>query len=167
MTAQPPPGPRAGANRTRSRQRPGGGVGSGHYPWDVDLTYPKEAEEFRSVIVEWLRENLPEGWGEEGFSMTRDERLAWSDEWAKRLHAGGWICASWPEEYGGKGLSLLEQVVLQEEFARVEAPLRAAFFGDTLVGPTLLQWGTEEQKQEFIPGILSGTISWCQGFSEP
>ncbi len=134
---------------------------------DVDLTYPKEAEEFRAVIAEWLAENLPEGWGTEGFSMTRDERLAWSDQWAKRLHAGGWICASWPEEYGGKGLSLLEQVVLQEEFARVEAPLRADFFGDTLVGPTLLQWGSEEQKQEFIPRILSGTIAWCQGFSEP
>ncbi|HLN15468.1 MAG TPA: acyl-CoA dehydrogenase family protein, partial [Acidimicrobiales bacterium] len=133
----------------------------------MDLTYPKEAEEFRAVIAEWLAENLPEGWGTEGFSMTRDERLAWSDQWAKRLHAGGWICASWPEEYGGKGLSLLEQVVLQEEFARVEAPLRADFFGDTLVGPTLLQWGSEEQKQEFIPRILSGTIAWCQGFSEP
>ncbi len=70
-------------------------------------------------------------------------------------------------EYGGKGLSLMESVVLNEEFARAEAPLRADFFGDTLVGPTILQWGTEEQKQPFIPGILDGTISWCQGFSEP
>ena len=80
---------------------------------------------------------------------------------------GGWICASWPNEYGGKGLSLIEQVVLNEEFARAEAPLRADFFGDTLVGPTILQWGTEEQKRQFIPRHLDGTISWCQGFSEP
>ena len=80
---------------------------------------------------------------------------------------GGWICASWPTEYGGKGLSLLQQVVLNEEFARVGAPLRADFFGDTLVGPTILQWGTEQQKQQFIPGILKGEIAWCQGFSEP
>jgi alkylation response protein AidB-like acyl-CoA dehydrogenase len=61
----------------------------------------------------------------------------------------------------------MESVVLNEEFARAEAPLRADFFGDTLVGPTILQWATEEQKQQFIPGILNGTISWCQGFSEP
>ena len=64
-------------------------------------------------------------------------------------------------------MSLLEQVVLNEEFARLRAPLRADFFGDTLVGPTILQWGTEEQKQQFIPSILNGTIAWCQGFSEP
>jgi alkylation response protein AidB-like acyl-CoA dehydrogenase len=61
----------------------------------------------------------------------------------------------------------MESVVLNEEFARAEAPLRADFFGDTLVGPTILQWGSEEQKQQFIPGILNGSISWCQGFSEP
>ena len=58
-------------------------------------------------------------------------------------------------------------MVLNEEFARAGAPLRADFFGDTLVGPTILQWGTEEQKREFIPGILGGTIAWCQGFTEP
>jgi alkylation response protein AidB-like acyl-CoA dehydrogenase len=133
----------------------------------VDLTYPAEAESFRTVIRGWLEDNLPEGWGEPGFSMTKSERRAFSDEWSKKLHDGGWICASWPTEYGGKGLSLLEQVVLNEEFARAQAPLRADFFGDTLVGPTILQWGTEEQKREFIPRILNGTIAWCQGFSEP
>ena len=58
-------------------------------------------------------------------------------------------------------------MVLNEEFARAQAPLRADFFGDTLVGPTILQWGTEEQKRQFIPRILDGTIAWCQGFSEP
>ena len=57
--------------------------------------------------------------------------------------------------------------MLAEEFARVKAPMRADFFGDTLVGPTLLQWGTEEQKKEFLPRILNGSIRWCQGFSEP
>jgi hypothetical protein len=69
--------------------------------------------------------------------------------------------------YGGKGLTLLQQVVLNEEFARAGAPLRGDFFGDTLVGPTILQWGSEEQKKQFIPSILKGEISWCQGFSEP
>jgi len=133
----------------------------------MDLTYPPEAEEFRGVIRAWLTENLPEGWGTPEFSMTPAERAAFNEQWTATLFAGGWICASWPTEYGGKGLTLLQQVVLNEEFARAGAPLRADFFGDTLVGPTLLQWGTEEQKKQFIPRILSGTISWCQGFSEP
>jgi alkylation response protein AidB-like acyl-CoA dehydrogenase len=133
----------------------------------MDLAYPPEAEEFRGVIRDWLSENLPDGWGQPGFSMNPEERTAFNQEWTAKLFAGGWICASWPAEYGGKGLSLLQQVVLNEEFARAGAPLRADFFGDTLVGPTLLQWGTEEQKQRFIPGILKGEIAWCQGFSEP
>ena len=62
---------------------------------------------------------------------------------------------------------MMENVVLNEEFARAKAPMRADFFGDTLVGPTILQWGTEEQKQQFLPQILKGEIAWCQGFSEP
>ncbi|MGP0029689.1 MAG: acyl-CoA dehydrogenase family protein [Acidimicrobiales bacterium] len=133
----------------------------------MDLIYPPDAEEFRGVIRAWLVANLPAGWGEPTFSLTPDERRAFNEEWTAKLFAGGWICASWPAEYGGKGLTLLEQVVLNEEFARAGAPLRADFFGDTLVGPTILQWGTEEQKQQFIPGILKGEIAWCQGFSEP
>jgi len=133
----------------------------------MDLTYPPEAESFRKEIRAWLEENLPEGWFEPGFSMTTEERQQFNDTWTKKLFAGGWICAGWPVEYGGKGLSLMDQVVLNEEFAKANAPLRADFFGDTLVGPTILQWGTDEQKKEFIPGILNGTIAWCQGFSEP
>jgi alkylation response protein AidB-like acyl-CoA dehydrogenase len=133
----------------------------------MDLAYPPEAEEFRTEIATWLREHLPEGWFEPGFSMTPEERKAFNEEWTATLFAGGWICAGWPAQYGGKGLTLLQQVVLNEEFARAGAPLRADFFGDTLVGPTILQWGTEEQKQRFIPGILKGELAWCQGFSEP
>ncbi len=133
----------------------------------MDLTYPPETESFRREIRSWLDENLPPGWGDPAGTMTRDERKAFNVDWVHKLPQGGWICASWPKEYGGKGLSLIEQVVLNEEFARRDAPMRADFFGDTLVGPTILQWGTEEQKREFIPKILNGTISWCQGFSEP
>ncbi|MGH9297993.1 MAG: acyl-CoA dehydrogenase family protein [Acidimicrobiales bacterium] len=133
----------------------------------MDLTYPAEAEEFRLEVRKWLEENLPEGWAGDGFSMTAEERQSFNAEWTKKLSEGGWICASWPEEYGGRGLSIMESVVLNEEFARANAPMRADFFGDTLVGPTILQWGTEEQKKFFLPKILSGEISWCQGFSEP
>jgi alkylation response protein AidB-like acyl-CoA dehydrogenase len=133
----------------------------------MDLSYPPEAEAFRAEIRTWLDDNLPDGWGRPGFELRPDERATWNAEWTKKLFEGGWICASWPEEYGGRGLSTMEAVVLNEEFARVGAPLRADFFGDTLVGPTILQWGTEEQKREFLPRIMRGEMAWCQGFSEP
>jgi len=133
----------------------------------MDLTYPPEAEEFRREIRAWLEENLPEGWFDEGFEMSPDEKATWVETWTRKLYEGGWICATWPKEYGGKGLTTMQGVVLAEEFARARAPMRADFFGDTLVGPTILQWGTEEQKKEFLPKILKGEMRWCQGFSEP
>jgi len=133
----------------------------------MDLTYPPEAESFRKEIRTWLEENLPQGWFEPDFSMSAEERATFNETWTQKLFTGGWICAGWPVEYGGKGLALMDQVVLNEEFARANTPMRADFFGDTLVGPTILQWGTDEQKKEFIPGILNGSIAWCQGFSEP
>ena len=133
----------------------------------MDLNYPAAAESFRHEIRAWLEANLPEGWFNPGFTMSDEQREQFNQTWNEKLFEGGWICAGWPIEYGGKGLSLLQQVVLSEEFATAGAPMRADFFGDTLVGPTILQWGTEEQKKELIPGILHGTIRWCQGFSEP
>jgi alkylation response protein AidB-like acyl-CoA dehydrogenase len=133
----------------------------------MDLTYPPEAEAFRAEIRAWLEENLPDGWFDEGFELQGAEREQFNKEWTRKLYEGGWICASWPQEYGGKGLSVMQNVVLTEEFARASAPMRADFFGDTLVGPTILQWGTEEQKKEYLPQILRGEIAWCQGFSEP
>ncbi len=133
----------------------------------MDLLYPADAEAFRAEIRAWLEANLPEGWFEDGFELTGDGRAEFNASWIKKLFDGGWICATWPTEYGGKGLSTMEGVVLSEEFARAGAPMRADFFGDTLVGPTILQWGTEEQKKKFLPQILSGQIAWCQGFSEP
>ena len=122
----------------------------------MDLDYPPEAEAFRTEIRNWLADHLP-----------ADGSRPAPDQWAEALVAGGWICATWPVEYGGQGLSLMQAVVLNEEFDRAGVTLRADFFGDTLVGPTILRWGSEAQKQEFLPQILSGHIRWCQGFSEP
>jgi alkylation response protein AidB-like acyl-CoA dehydrogenase len=133
----------------------------------MDLNYPPEAEAFRVEIRSWLEENLPDGWFDEGFDLEGEAKVQFHKEWTAKLFEGGWICATWPAEYGGKGLSTMEAVVLTEEFARAGAPMRADFFGDTLVGPTILQWGTDEQKSFFLPKILSGEIAWCQGFSEP
>ena len=129
----------------------------------MDLTYPPEAEAFRAEIRAWLDEHLPADFHD----LRGEARRAFHEQWVRKLYEGGWICASWPKEYGGKGLTTMQQVLLNEEFAKAGAPMRADFFGDTLVGPTILQWGTEEQKQEFLPKILKGEISWCQGFSEP
>lgn len=133
----------------------------------MDLSYSAADETFRAEIRGWLGSNLPDGWFDRGFEMTPQDRKAFNAAWPSTLFEGGWICATWPAEYGGKGLTTMQGVVLSEEFARAKAPLRADFFGDTLVGPTILQWGTEEQKQHFLPKILNGTMSWCQGFSEP
>jgi alkylation response protein AidB-like acyl-CoA dehydrogenase len=133
----------------------------------MDLTYPSDTEQFRKEVREWLHANLPEGWFDEDFELTQEERTEFNERWPRKLYEGGWICATWPKEYGGKGLSTMEGVVLAEEFADARAPMRADFFGDTLVGPTILQWGSEEQKREFLPKILRGEMRWCQGFSEP
>ena len=133
----------------------------------MDLTFPSEAEDFRAEIRKWLEANLPDGWFDPGFELSDAARKRFNVEWPAKLFEGGWICATWPEEYGGKGLTTMEGVVLAEEFARAKAPMRGDFFGDTLVGPTLLQWGSEEQKRDFLPGILQGRTRWCQGFSEP
>ena len=123
----------------------------------MDAKYPAEVEQFRREVQAWLNDNLP---------RTTDRR-EFTELWTKRLFEGGWVCASWPTQYGGRGLSILEQVVLNEEFARANAPMRVSSLGEILVGPTLLQWGTEEQKHEFLPRILRGELVWCQGFSEP
>jgi len=133
----------------------------------VDLTYPAEAEGFRREVRAWLEANLPSWWASAGENLPAAERRAFNAEWVERLREGGWICATWPREYGGRGLSTIQAVVMTEEFTRARAPKRADFLGDTLVGPTLLQWGSEEQKREFLPKILRGEIAWCQGFSEP
>ncbi len=133
----------------------------------MDLTYPAEAESFRLEVREWLHANLPEGWFDAGFEMSPDEREDFNRDWPAKMVEGGWYCATWPTEYGGKGLGTMQAVVMAEEFNDAGASMRGDFFGDTLVGPTILQWGTDEQKQQFIPGILKGEVSWCQGFSEP
>ncbi|HZQ58062.1 MAG TPA: acyl-CoA dehydrogenase family protein [Acidimicrobiales bacterium] len=87
--------------------------------------------------------------------------------WEYELASGGWTCVGWPVEYGGRGLSLQQQVVFHEEYVRSGAPTRVNVIGETLLGPTLIAFGTDEQKAAFLPGIVSGRELWCQGYSEP
>src|SRR2546428_7718091 len=106
----------------------------------MDLTYPPDAEEFRGEIRAWLEEHLPEGWFDEGFTMTPEERRKFHEDWTQKLFDGGWICASWPKEYGGEGLSIMQNVVFNEGFAHAGAtPLRDLFLL-TFVGPSKLQF---------------------------
>jgi alkylation response protein AidB-like acyl-CoA dehydrogenase len=88
-------------------------------------------------------------------------------QWEQRLAAGGWTCVGWPEEHGGRGCSIEQQVIFFEEYARAGAPGRVGHIGEGLAGPTIIAFGTEAQKQKYLPGIVAGTELWCQGYSEP
>lgn len=135
----------------------------------MDFDYTSEQQEFRREFREWLEDNLPNGWleGNRILPSDDDSREAVLREWAARLHEGGWSGISWPEEYGGQNASLIKQVIFNQELARVNAPLMLNRVGVLYVGPTLIVVGTEEQKQRYLPKILSGDHIWCQGFSEP
>ena len=133
----------------------------------MDLAYTPDAEAFRGEIREWLASNLPAGWGAEGFEMTPEERKEFNEQWPKKMYAGGWMFATWPKEYGGKGLTTMQGVVLAEEFARVKAPMRADFFGDTLARADHLAMGHRGAEAGVPAAHLNGSVRWCQGFSEP
>jgi len=134
----------------------------------MDISYPPQAEEFRQRICEFLKDNLPEGWSGTG-ALMKSEVVDFTKKWRRTLYENGLLALSWPREYGGAGLSPLEQVVLSEEFARAGVPFGGSNdpFGIQMVGNTLITWGTEEQKRYFLPRILSGEDLWCQGYSEP
>ncbi|MGH3440938.1 MAG: acyl-CoA dehydrogenase family protein [Nitriliruptorales bacterium] len=125
---------------------------------------PQEAE-VRAEAAAWLDETLPQLPNDtEG---THEERLANSRWWQERLHDGGWAGITWPEEYGGRGLTIVYEAIFNEEAAKRDAPTPLNLLGTILAGPTILVHGTEEQKHRFLPPMLSGEEIWCQGFSEP
>ncbi|MSO86826.1 MAG: acyl-CoA dehydrogenase [Acidimicrobiia bacterium] len=136
----------------------------------MDLRFSPEDEAFRTEIRTFLEEALNSDFaavrgrgGPGDDDCLFDERLAWE----RHLGAHGWTCVAWPAEYGGRGLTLHQQVVYFEEYARARAPGRIGHIGETLLGPTLIAFGTEAQRQRFLPGIVAGTELWCQGYSEP
>jgi alkylation response protein AidB-like acyl-CoA dehydrogenase len=135
----------------------------------MDPRHTAEAEAFRSRIRKVIRENLPSDWQGIGALADRDDADRFVEQWRAALAANGLLGVSWPVEYGGAGLTKVEQVVLVEELARAGVPAMGYndTFGIKMLGGTLLQWGTEHQKRYFLPRILSGEDRWCQGFSEP
>jgi alkylation response protein AidB-like acyl-CoA dehydrogenase len=127
-------------------------------------------DEFRTTIRDWLSENLAgefagfRGSGGPGREHEAfEQRLAWD----RHLHAAGWTPLGWPEEHGGRGATISQQLIFHEEYARAAAPARVSHIGEQLLGPTLIAFGTPEQRRRFLPAIASVSELWCQGYSEP
>jgi len=136
----------------------------------MKLSFSAADEQFRAEVADWLAANLcgefelvrfRGGPGDEHSCV--EERKAWE----RRLHQGGWTGLGWPREYGGRGASIEQQVIFNEEYARAGGPGRMGHIGETLTGPTLIAFGSQAQKQRYLPGILRGEDLWCQGYSEP
>lgn len=134
----------------------------------MDIRYSVQADAFRVRIREFLGANLPVTWRGTG-GIPTEEVFDFTAKWRKVLYENNLLAVSWPKEYGGAGLSAVEQVVLAEEFVKAGVPQGGPndVFGIQMVGNTLLAWGTEEQKRHFLPRIISGEDLWCQGYSEP
>lgn len=131
----------------------------------MDFTESKEQREFRAVVRNWI-ENTMKQLPKTG-AVNQVDREVNSRWWQERLYADGWAGLSWPVEFGGRGLSSIEESIFNAEAAHVEAPMPINLVGMNLAGPTIMLHGTEEQKKRYLPRILSGEQVWCQGFSEP
>ncbi len=132
----------------------------------MDLNLTSEELRFRDELRAWLKDNVPDDWDQRR-EEPLDQRFEFLKAWQRRLYEAGWAGLSWPKEYGGRGATLIEQVIFWEEMARAGAPPLANVLGIGLVGPTLIAFGTEVQKKRYLAKILSGEEIWCQGFSEP
>jgi hypothetical protein len=136
----------------------------------VDLRESADDRSFRDEVRTFLEDSLGgdfaavRGRGGPGDEHALfDERLAWE----RHLGGHGWTCVGWPKEHGGRGLSLRRHVVYHEEYARARAPGRLGHIGETLLGPTVIAFGSPEQQRRFLPPIVAGDELWCQGYSEP
>lgn len=123
---------------------------------------------FRNELRAWLRANQPEPWtGATHESEGQNAYTEYLSAWQQKLFDGGWAGIAWPKEFGGRGASFIEQAIFQEEMAAADAPEPIGVIGQSLVGPTIITVGTEQQKSRYLAPILSGEEIWCQGFSEP
>jgi alkylation response protein AidB-like acyl-CoA dehydrogenase len=129
----------------------------------MDLTFDEAELAFRDELRAWLAANPPEA------EPDGDEHAhyAWRRDYERRLAQGGWAGVHWPAEYGGRGATLTQSAIFFEELGRSRAPLPANVLGTLLAGPTIMTWGTPEQKDRYLAPILSADEIWCQGFSEP
>jgi alkylation response protein AidB-like acyl-CoA dehydrogenase len=125
---------------------------------------------FRAAVRDWLETELEGDFkGLRGLGGPGREHEAWDDRraWNRHLSAAGWTCLGWPTEFGGRGATTRQQVIFHEEYARANAPHKVNHFGEELLGPTLIAFGTPAQQQRFLPPIVAVDELWCQGYSEP
>src|SRR5215213_1393147 len=152
--------------RTRSVRKPPTGGRA------MEFRDSPEETAFRQEIRSFIEQNLPqqrrhdEVMAEEYGPPADTERAKFIEDWKQAIAGRGWIAPHWPKEYGGGGMSVGEKFMFNEERARVRAPACGGF-GVTMIGPVLIMYGTDEQKAEHLPGITSGAVTWCQGYSEP
>src|SRR3954452_4006906 len=130
----------------------------------MDLTFSEPELAFRDELRAWLDSHDP---GPEPTRGGDDARFTWAREWQQQLNADGWAGVHWPREYGGRGATMTQSAIFFEELGRARRPLPANVLGIVMGGPTLMLWGTDEQKERFLPAILDASEHWCQGFSEP
>ena len=131
---------------------------------------PQDAVEFRELVRTWLHDNVVGDFATlRGRGGPGDEDIGFDIrvEWEKVLGRAGWIGLGWPTEYGGRGANVDQQIIWAEEYVRAEAPARTNHMGENLLAPTIIEYGTREQCDLFLPGILRGEERWCQGYSEP
>ena len=136
----------------------------------MDLRFTAEDEDFREEVRCWLTDHLTGQWAAlkgKGSEGREHEAFEERREWETVLAAAGWTGLGWPREVGGRGASLIQQVIFHEEYARAKAPYRVTHIGEQLLGPTLIALGSQDQKDRFLPKILTGEHLWCQGYSEP
>lgn len=136
----------------------------------MDLRFSAAEESFRAEARAWLTDRLSGPFaGVRGRGGPGDEHSLFEErwEWERALGDAGWTCLAWPEAYGGRDATLLEQVIFYEEYARAGGPGRVGLIGEGLIGPTILHYGTDDQRERFLPRIASGEELWCQGYSEP
>ena len=135
----------------------------------MDLNLTPEEQQFRDEFRAWLAANIPEGWS--GVDVrepeSSQERFIFLRAWQKKMAQAGWVGIHWPKEYGGRGASIVQQTIFVEEMARASAPPLINVLGLSLLGPTLIAFGTPEQKKRFLANILTADEIWCQGYSEP
>ena len=128
----------------------------------MDLSFNDQEAAFRDELRAWLADN-PSG----DAPQDEDAQYAWRRDWQRKLHEAGWAGVSWPKEFGGRGATLIEQAIFNEEVVRARTPTPANVLGLAMGGPVVIAHGTEEQKRRYLQPILSAEEIWCQGFSEP
>jgi len=133
----------------------------------MKLGFTEAEEQFRKEAADWLSSQMSGEFADIRGISTLTEKAERRKEWEQHLGENGWSCIGWPRQWGGRDATLAQQVIFAEEYARAGVPGRVNHIGVELAGPTLLAFGTEEQKQRFLPGIASGRTIFCQGFSEP